>query len=150
MSFIISLNVTMAISPNSRIMPMRCTHASNLRGTGRRRIISIRTNRMRPPSNAGRGSKLNTPTLMAMAMGMGEKGVLHTIDINDEIEDFTRNYIERSGLAGQIVFHIGDACEIIVAVPTGPLIACKPYRPVKTSMTEYHTCLTREKVQCHA
>ena len=34
-------------------------------------------------------------------------------DINDEIEDFTRNYIERSGLAGQIVFHIGDACEII-------------------------------------
>ena len=50
---------------------------------------------------------------ISMAMGMGEKGVLHTIDINDEIEDFTRNYIERSGLAGQIVFHIGDACEII-------------------------------------
>ena len=50
---------------------------------------------------------------ISMAMGMGEKGVLHAIDINDEIEDFTRNYIERSGLAGQIVFHIGDACEII-------------------------------------
>ena len=31
---------------------------------------------------------------ISMAMGMGEKGVLHTIDINDEIEDFTRNYIE--------------------------------------------------------
>ena len=37
--------------------------------------------------------------------GHGEKGVLHTIDINDEIEGFLRcNYIERSGLVGQIVF----------------------------------------------
>lgn len=50
---------------------------------------------------------------ISMAMGMPEDGVLHTIDINDEIEDFTRNYIERSGLAERIVFHIGDACEVI-------------------------------------
>lgn len=47
---------------------------------------------------------------ISMAMGMGEKGVLHTIDINDEIEDFTRNYIERSGLAGQIVLNESHLC----------------------------------------
>ncbi len=49
---------------------------------------------------------------ISMAMGM-ERGELHTIDNNDEIEDFTQDYIERSGLGGRIVFHVGDACEII-------------------------------------
>lgn len=50
---------------------------------------------------------------ISMAMGMEDGGVLHTIDINDEIEDFTREFIAQSGLEKKIVFHIGDACEII-------------------------------------
>lgn len=50
---------------------------------------------------------------ISMAMGLEEGGVLHTIDINDEIEDFTRDYIVRSGLKKRIVFHVGDACQII-------------------------------------
>lgn len=49
---------------------------------------------------------------ISMVMGM-ERGVLDTIDINDEIEDFTREYIERSGFCERIHFHIGDVCEII-------------------------------------
>lgn len=49
---------------------------------------------------------------ISMAMGM-EKGVLHTIDINDELEDFTKDYILRSGFTERIIFHIGDACRII-------------------------------------
>ena len=47
---------------------------------------------------------------ISMVMGM-ERGVLDTIDINDEIEDFTREYIERSGFCERIHFHIGDACD---------------------------------------
>lgn len=50
---------------------------------------------------------------ISMAMGVEEGGVVHTIDINDEIEDFAREYIAKSGLEKNIVFHIGDACEII-------------------------------------
>lgn len=50
---------------------------------------------------------------IAMASGMEEDGVLHTIDVNDELEDFTRHYIEKSGLQERIVFHVGDACEMI-------------------------------------
>jgi predicted O-methyltransferase YrrM len=50
---------------------------------------------------------------IAMAMGMEEDGILHTIDNNDELENFTRSYIARSGLEKQIIFHIGDACEVI-------------------------------------
>ena len=50
---------------------------------------------------------------ISMAAGLEEGGVLHTIDVNDELEDFTRHYIEKSGLQERIVFHVGDACEII-------------------------------------
>lgn len=50
---------------------------------------------------------------ISMALGMQEDGILYTIDINDEIEDFTRDFIVRSGLEEKIVFYIGDACEVI-------------------------------------
>lgn len=50
---------------------------------------------------------------ISMAMGMREDGVLHTIDVNDELEDFTREFIRKSGLEKRIVFHVGDALEII-------------------------------------
>lgn len=50
---------------------------------------------------------------ISMAMGMGEDGVLHTIDVNDELEDFTREFIRKSGLEKRIVFHVGDALKII-------------------------------------
>lgn len=50
---------------------------------------------------------------ISMVMGMGENGVLHTIDVNDELEDFTREFIRKSGLEKRIVFHVGDALKII-------------------------------------
>ena len=39
-----------------------------------------------------------------------------SIDVNDELEDFTRCYMEKSGLQERIVFHVGDACEIITTL----------------------------------
>lgn len=50
---------------------------------------------------------------IAMAEGMAEGGVLHTIDINDELEDFARDFIRRGGLEERIVLHVGDALEVI-------------------------------------
>ena len=50
---------------------------------------------------------------ISMAAGLEEGGMLHTIDVNDELEDFTCQYIEKSGLQERIVFHVGDACKII-------------------------------------
>jgi len=70
-------------------------------------------------SNARRVLEIGTFTgyaAIAMAMGLEEGGVVHTIDVNDEIEEFTRSYIQRSGLKDRIVFHIGDACEVIPAL----------------------------------
>ena len=46
---------------------------------------------------------------IAMAEGLPEDGHLYTFEINDEIEDFTRPWIEGSPVADKISFIIGDA-----------------------------------------
>jgi predicted O-methyltransferase YrrM len=50
---------------------------------------------------------------LCLAEGLGEGGVLHTFEINDEQEDFTRPWLEGSPYADKIVFHIGDALKLV-------------------------------------
>ncbi|WP_321320045.1 O-methyltransferase [Labilibaculum sp.] len=50
---------------------------------------------------------------ISMAMGTSDDCIIHTIDCNDELEQFTRKYIKRSGFEDRIQFHIGDALEMI-------------------------------------
>lgn len=50
---------------------------------------------------------------LCMAEGLEEGAMLHTFEINDEQEDFTRPWIERSEYADKIKFYIGDALEIV-------------------------------------
>lgn len=46
---------------------------------------------------------------ICMAEGLKEGGKLYTFEINDEMEDFTRPWIEGSSVADKIDFRIGDA-----------------------------------------
>lgn len=46
---------------------------------------------------------------LSMAEGLPEDGRLYTFEVNDEMEDFTRPWIERSAVADKITFIIGDA-----------------------------------------
>ena len=48
---------------------------------------------------------------ISMAEGLDEGGRLYTFEINDEMEDFTRPWIEGSSVADKIEFIIGDALE---------------------------------------
>lgn len=50
---------------------------------------------------------------LCLAEGLEEGGLLHTFEINDEQEDFTRPWLEGSAYAGKIKFYIGDALERI-------------------------------------
>ncbi|WP_338150532.1 O-methyltransferase [Odoribacter lunatus] len=50
---------------------------------------------------------------ISMAMGIPAGGMVHTIDINDELEDIVRDFVHRSGVEERICFHVGDACEVI-------------------------------------
>ena len=46
---------------------------------------------------------------ICLAQGLPEDGKLYTFEINDEMEDFTRPWIEGSDVADKIDFRIGDA-----------------------------------------
>ena len=46
---------------------------------------------------------------ISMAEGLPDDGHLYTFEINDEMEDFTRPWIEGSPVASKITFIIGDA-----------------------------------------
>jgi predicted O-methyltransferase YrrM len=50
---------------------------------------------------------------LCLAEGLPEGSVLHTFEINDEQEDFTRPWIENSPWASRIRFYIGDALELV-------------------------------------
>jgi len=44
---------------------------------------------------------------LCMAAGLAPGGVLHTIDHNPELEDFTRSFFKEAGVENQIEYHIG-------------------------------------------
>ena len=48
---------------------------------------------------------------LAMASALEPGAMLHTFEINDEQEDFTRPWIEGSPWADRVTFHIGNALE---------------------------------------
>lgn len=51
---------------------------------------------------------------LCLAEGLlSDDAMVHTIEIDDELEDFIREHFERSPQGKQIELHIGDACDII-------------------------------------
>lgn len=50
---------------------------------------------------------------LSIAEGLEDGAVLHTFEIYDEQEDFTRPWIEGSAYADKIQLHIGDALQLI-------------------------------------
>lgn len=50
---------------------------------------------------------------LCMASALDEGAMLHTIEVFDELEDFTRTWIEQSPWADKVTLHIADALELI-------------------------------------
>lgn len=50
---------------------------------------------------------------LSLAEGLSEGEELHTIEIDDELEDFIRAHFEESPLADRLHLHVGDARNII-------------------------------------
>jgi len=50
---------------------------------------------------------------LCLVKGLSENGKLITIDINDELEGFTRSFFNRSSFAEKIDYRIGNAMDII-------------------------------------
>ncbi|MFI5220313.1 MAG: O-methyltransferase [Bacteroidia bacterium] len=50
---------------------------------------------------------------ICFAQGLQPGGVLHTIDINEELEEMIKKYFKKAGLENIIQLHIGNATKII-------------------------------------
>ncbi len=54
---------------------------------------------------------------ICLAQGLTEGGQLHTIEIDEELEDMAAKYITQAGLRDKITQHIGAAAELIPTLP---------------------------------
>jgi len=50
---------------------------------------------------------------ISMARALPPGAMLHTIEINDELEDICREYVNKAGLEKKITLHTGDALQIM-------------------------------------
>jgi len=50
---------------------------------------------------------------ICLAKGLPIDGVLHTIDVNEELEEMNARYFKKAGFEHQVVQHIGDASDLI-------------------------------------
>jgi len=53
---------------------------------------------------------------LCMAEGIDEGALIHTVEINDEMEPFVRRYLEQSAFKDRIRIHWGDAAEVVPAL----------------------------------
>lgn len=72
------------------------------------RILKMLVEMIRPKNVLEVGT-FSGYSAICMAEGLDEDGRLYTFEINDEMEDFTRPWIENSPVASKIHFIIGDA-----------------------------------------
>jgi predicted O-methyltransferase YrrM len=76
------------------------------------RILKMLVRMQRPERILEIGTYTGYATL-CLAEGLTEKGEIHTIEIDDEMEDFIREQFEQSALKNKIHLHIGDARYVV-------------------------------------
>lgn len=110
-------------SPESDLLAKlnRETHAKILQarmlsGHLQGRVLAMFSQMMRPDRILEIGTYTGYSAL-CLVEGLSEKGKIITIDVNEELEDFTRNFFNESPFANKIDYRIGDAAEIIPTLP---------------------------------
>mgnify|MGYP006061227997 FL=1 len=81
------------------------------------RVLSVLSKLIRPKVILEIGTFTGYSAL-CLAEGLSPQGVLHTIDINEELVDFQRSYFDKSDYGSQIFQHLGPAVDIIPTLDT--------------------------------
>ena len=81
------------------------------------RFLSLLSKMVQPRTILEIGTYTGYATL-CLAEGLHPEGVLHTIDIKEELTDLQREFFDRSGYGSQIVQHLGKAADIIPSLNT--------------------------------
>ena len=76
------------------------------------RVLSMLSKLIRPMNILEIGTYTGYSAL-CLCEGMQENGILHTIDIKEELVDFQRKHFDKSPWGTQIIQHLGAAVDII-------------------------------------
>ncbi|MGA9637935.1 O-methyltransferase [Flavobacterium sp.] len=76
------------------------------------RVLSMLAKLIRPVNILEIGTYTGYSAL-CLCEGMQENGILHTIDIKEELVDFQRKHFDKSPWSTQIVQHLGEATDVI-------------------------------------
>ncbi|TRO65589.1 O-methyltransferase [Christiangramia sabulilitoris] len=95
---------------NQKVMQPRM-----LSGHYQGRVLSL-LSKMKNPETILEIGTYTGYSALCLAEGLAKNGVLHTIDVNEELFDLQKKYFDKSAYAGQIVQHLGDATEIIPGI----------------------------------
>ncbi|MAB49957.1 MAG: methyltransferase [Flavobacteriaceae bacterium] len=88
-----------------------------LSGPYQGRVLSMISKLVNPKSILELGTFTGYATL-CLAEGLQKDGVIHTIDINEELHDFQRKYFDKSDYGSRIIQHTGSALDIIPDLDT--------------------------------
>lgn len=79
------------------------------------RVLSMLSHMIAPKNILEIGTYTGYSAL-CLAEGLQEGGKLYTMDINHELEEMTRSYIQKAGMKEKIDFRIGNALDIIPTI----------------------------------
>ena len=102
----------------SRETHLKVLQPRMLSGHFQGRVLSILSKMISPKYILEIGTFTGYATL-CLAEGLSSDGILHTIDVNEELAEIQDKYFEKSPFRSQIVQHIGHALDIIPTLPDG-------------------------------
>lgn len=86
-----------------------------LSGHSQGRLLSMLSNMIKPKCVLEIGT-FTGYSAICLAEGLAENGVLHTIEVNDEMENIISNYIKEANFENKIKTYFGNALEIIPSI----------------------------------
>ncbi|MBR0533122.1 MAG: O-methyltransferase [Bacteroidales bacterium] len=91
---------------------VRTNHARMLSGPDQGSLLSFISELARPACILELGVFTGYSTI-CLAKGLREGGVIHAVEINDELEDLIREGYRKAGIEDSVQLHFGDAKQII-------------------------------------
>ena len=96
---------------------VNCLYANMCSGHLQGRLLKMFV-RMIAPRNILELGTFTGYSALCLAEGLPDGGSVHTVEINDELEDFIRSHVEASDVADKVHILFGDALELLPALDT--------------------------------
>lgn len=97
---------------------VNCLYANMCSGHLQGRLLKMFTRMIKPRRVLELGTFTGYSAL-CLAEGMDDTAELHTVEINDELQDFIESHFAESPMSDRIHLHVGDAQEIIPTLGDG-------------------------------